>query len=343
MGGVVLGGLTVSAQGLGCMGMSEYYGPGDWDRATATIHRALDLGVQLFDTADIYGSGHNEVLLGRALGDRRAQAVVATKVGIDRSAGDDRRWVRGEPGYLRRSCDASLLRLGIDRIDLYYLHRPPQDVPLEEAVAVMAELVAAGKVGHLGLCEVSADQLRRAHTVHPIAVVQSEYSVWARDVEAVTPTMAALGVGLVAFSPLGRGFLTARLDPTTLGTADSRRGHPRFQGANAVANQQLVGVVEAAAGRLGCTPAQVALAWVQSRGPSLGVAVVAIPGTSHPDRVVENLGALEVVLDAQAVADLDTLAGRVSGPRTGTMQAFGAPAAPPAADPGATDPATGAR
>lgn len=317
---VTLGSLAVSAQGLGCMSMSEHYGPTDWDRATSAIHRALDLGISLLDTADIYGAGHNEVLLGRAIADRRDEAVVATKFGVDRSAGDHRRRVRGEPDYVRRSCDASLLRLGVDHIDLYYLHRPPQDVDLSETVEAMAGLVAAGKVRHLGLCEVDANQLRRAHEVHPITAVQSEYSLWSRDVEAVAPVMAELGVGLVPYSPLGRGFLTGGVAPDSLDEKDSRRGHPRFQGENATANQRLVARIEAAAQSLGVTSAQLALAWVHSRGRELGIPVVPIPGTSSPEHVADNVKALEVVLDDALLAELDPLAQQVSGDRNGALQ-----------------------
>lgn len=313
--------LAVSAQGLGCMSMSEYYGPTDWDRATAAIRRALDLGVSLLDTADIYGAGHNEVLLGRAIAERRDEAVVATKFGIDRSAGDHRRWVRGEPDYVRRSCDASLLRLGVDHIDLYYLHRPPQDVDLAETVEAMAGLVAAGKVRHLGLCEVDADQLRRAHEVHPITAVQSEYSLWSRDVEAVAPAMAERGVGLVAYSPLGRGFLTGDVAPAALGEGDSRRRHPRFQGDNAIANQRLAAAVGAAAQSLGVTSSQLALAWVHARSRRLGVPVVPIPGTGSPEHVADNVKALDIVLEDSVLAELEPLAQQVSGGRNGALQA----------------------
>src|SRR5690242_2501787 len=212
-----LGGLTVSAQGLGCMGMSEWYGATDWDESIATIRTALDEGVTFLDTADVYGAGHNEVLVGRAIADRRGEVQLATKFGIDRSAGDGpARVLRGERAYVKRAAEASLLRLGVDVIDLYYLHRPPQNAEIEETVGAMAELVAEGKVRHLGLSEVDSDLLRRACAVHPITAVQSEYSLWTRDVEQVTPVMAELGVGLVAYSPLGRGFLTGTVDPAAL-------------------------------------------------------------------------------------------------------------------------------
>lgn len=312
--------LVVSAQGLGCMSMSEHYGPRDWDRAMATVQQALDLGVTLLDTADIYGSGHNEVLLGRAIAGRRDQVVVSTKFGVDRSAGDHRRRVRGEPDYVRRSCEASLLRLGVDHIDLYYLHRPPQDVDLAETVGAMAELVEAGKVRHLGLCEVDSDQLRRAHAVHPITAVQSEYSLWTRDVETLAAAMAELGVGLVAYSPLGRGLLTGKVDVSSLGDDDSRRGHPRFQGENAVNNQRLAAAVRTMAEERGVTGAQLALAWVHARNRALGIPVVPIPGTSSPEHVAGNVAAVDVLLDDDALAQLEPVADRVSGDRNGVLQ-----------------------
>ena len=317
---VAFGSLVVSAQGLGCMSMSEHYGPTDWDWATSAVRRALDLGVSLLDTADIYGAGHNEVLLGRAVADRHDEVAVATKFGVDRSAGDHRRWVRGEPDYVRRSCAASLLRLGVEHIDLYYLHRPPQDVDLTETVDAMAGLVAAGKVRHLGLCEVDADQLQRAHDVHPITAVQSEYSLWSREVEALTPVMAELGVGLVAYAPLGRGFLTGGVAPASLGETDSRRGHPRFQGDNATANQRLAATVGAAAQSRGLSSAQLALAWVHARSRRLGVPVVPIPGTSSPQHVTDNVQALDIVLDDTLLAELEPLAEQVSGDRNGDLQ-----------------------
>lgn len=316
----LLGRLAVSAQGLGCMSMSEHYGPTDWDTAIATVHLALDLGVTLFDTADIYGFGHNEVLVGRAISGYRDQVVVSTKFGVDRSLGDEHRRVRGEPDFVRSSCEASLLRLGVDHIDLYYLHRPPQDVELAETVGAMAELVAAGKVRHLGLCEVDADQLRRAQTVHPITAVQSEYSMWAREVETVAPTMAELGVGLVAYSPLGRGQLTGEVDSTQLNAADSRRNHPRFQGDNAVTNQRLVAAVTEIAQRLNVTAAQLALAWVHDRHRQLGVPVVPIPGTSSPGHLADNVAAMDAILDDDVVMDLEQIAEQVSGGRNSRLQ-----------------------
>ena len=225
-----LGDLTVSAQGLGCMGMSEWYGATDWDESIATIHAALDAGVTFLDTADVYGAGHNEVLVGRAIAHRRDEVQLATKFGIDRSGGDGKaRVLRGERSYVKRAGEASLVRLGVEVIDLYYLHRPPQTAEIEETVGAMAELVAEGKVRYLGLSEVDSDLLRRAHAVHPITAVQSEYSLWTRDVENdVLDALRELGVGLVPYSPLGRGFLTGTVDVSALGSNDFRANNPRF-------------------------------------------------------------------------------------------------------------------
>jgi aryl-alcohol dehydrogenase-like predicted oxidoreductase len=312
---ISLGGLTVSAQGLGCMGMSEGYGTTDWDSSVATIRRALDLGVTLIDTADAYGAGHNEVLVGRAITGRRDEVRVATKVGIDRTGGGA--WVlRGEPAYIRRACEASLLRLGVDVIDLYYLHRPPQTARIEESVGAMAELVAEGKVRHLGLSEVDDALLRRAAAVHPIAAVQSEYSLWTRDPETtVLAAMRELGVGLVPYSPLGRGFLTGTIDMATLGATDARRRLPRFADDAADANQAITAAVGAIAGARGVAPAQVALAWVSARSARLGVPVVPIPGTKRVRWLEQNVGALDVDLSADDLAALDPLAEQVVGAR----------------------------
>jgi aryl-alcohol dehydrogenase-like predicted oxidoreductase len=311
-----LGQLTVSAQGLGCMGMSEWYGAADWDEAVATIRRALDLGVTFLDTADIYGAGHNEVLVGRAIAHRRDEVQLATKFGIDRSAGDAHRVVRGEHDYVKRSAEASLLRLGVEVIDLYYLHRPPQTAEIEETVGAMAELVAEGKVAHLGLSEVDDAQLRRAHAVHPITAVQSEYSLWTRDPETtVLPAMRELGVGLVPFSPLGRGFLTGTLDRSSFGSSDFRSRLPRFQGGAADANQAIADAVAAVAERKGVAPAQIALAWVHARAEHLGVPVVPIPGTKRIKWLEQNVGALDVHLDQDDLATLDALGEKVVGAR----------------------------
>jgi aryl-alcohol dehydrogenase-like predicted oxidoreductase len=314
-----LGGLDVSAQGLGCMGMSEYYGPSDWDTSIATIHHALDIGVTFLDTADQYGAGHNEVLVGRAIAGRRDQVQLATKFGIDRSAGDANRIHRGEPAYVKRSCDSSLLRLGVDHIDMYYLHRPPQNVPIEETVGAMAELVAEGKVRFLGLSEVDGDLLRRAYEVHPIAAVQSEYSLWTRDVESTTPVMAELGVGLVPYSPLGRGFLTGAVNVDALHVDDFRARNPRFTGAAGEHNQRLAETVRRVAERLDLQPAQVALAWVYAQSHRLQVPVVPIPGTRNSGRLDQNSAATEVELDEAALQELDRLAGEVMGDRYPTQ------------------------
>ena len=307
-----IGGLEVSAQGLGCMGMSEWYGPADWDSSIATISRALELGVTFLDTANVYGDGHNEVLVGRAIAGRRDEVQLATKFGIDRTAGDDKRVIRGERGYVKRSCESSLLRLGVDHIDLYYLHRPPQTAEIEETVGAMAELVAEGKVRYLGLSEVDEPLLRRAHAVHPIAAVQSEYSLWTRDPEALAPAMAELGIGLVPYSPLGRGYLTGTVDVSSLGAKDFRTRSPRFAGD---ANAAIADTVRRVASRLGAEPAQVALAWVSGQRARLGIPVVPIPGTKRVRWLEQNVGALDLVLDEQALAELDPLGDQVVGAR----------------------------
>ncbi len=313
---VALGDLTVSAQGLGCMGMSEWYGAADWDESIATIHRALDLGVTFIDTADIYGAGHNEVLVGRAIVGRRGEVMLATKFGVDRSGGDDKRVIRGEAGYVKRSCDASLLRLGVDHIDLYYLHRPPQTAEIEETVGAMAELVQQGKVRHLGLSEVDSALLRRAYAVHPITAVQSEYSLWTRDVETtVLDALRELGVGLVPYSPLGRGFLTATLDLTSLGDKDFRSRNPRFAGEAGAANLAIVEAVRDVADAKGAAPAQIALAWVYAQAERLGVPVVPIPGTKRVKWLEQNVAALDIELSADERAVLDPLAQQVVGAR----------------------------
>jgi aryl-alcohol dehydrogenase-like predicted oxidoreductase len=311
-----LGGLTVSAQGLGCMGMSEWYGHTDWDESVATIHRALDLGVTFLDTADIYGAGHNEVLVGQAIAGRRDEVQLATKFGIDRSMGDGRRVRRGEPAYVKRSCESSLLRLGVDVIDLYYLHRPPETVEIEETVGAMGELVAEGKVRYLGLSEVDGALLRRAHAVHPIAAVQSEYSLWTREPEtAVVADMRELRVGLVPYSPLGRGFLTGTVEVAALDGKDFRGHNPRFTGEAGAANQAIAGAVRSVAEVKGVAPAQVALAWVYAQAGRLGVAVVPIPGTKRVKWLEQNVAALDVTLSADELAVLDPLADKVTGSR----------------------------
>ncbi len=311
-----LGELTVSVQGLGAMGMSEWYGPGDWDESIATIHRALDLGVTFIDTADVYGAGHNEVLVGRGISGRRDEVQLATKFGIDRTMGDGQRALRGERAYVKRACEASLTRLGTDVIDLYYVHRPPQTAEIEETAGAMAELVAEGKVRFLGLSEVDGDLLRRAHAVHPITAVQSEYSIWTRDVEKVAiDAMRELGVGLVPYSPLGRGFLTGTVDRSALDANDFRSRNPRFTDEAATANQAIADAVRSVAEAKGVTPAQVALAWVYAQRDRLGVPIVPIPGTKRVKWLEENVAALDVKLAPEDLAILNPLADQVAGAR----------------------------
>ncbi|WP_096304173.1 aldo/keto reductase [Jatrophihabitans sp. GAS493] len=298
------------------MGMSEYYGDTDWESSIATIHAALDAGVTFLDTADIYGTGHNEVLVGRGIVGRRDEVQLATKFGIDRSGGDADRRIRGSAAYVKRACDASLLRLGVDHIDLYYSHRPPQDVEIEETVGAMAELVQAGKVRHLGLSEVDGDLLRRAYAVHPITAVQSEFSLWTREVETqAVDVMRELGVALVAYSPLGRGFLTATIDIASLGSKDFRGVNPRFAGEAGVANQAIADAVAGVAASKGVAPAQVALAWVYAQPERLGVSIVAIPGTKRVKWLEQNIAAMDVQLSASELDELDALASVVVGAR----------------------------
>jgi aryl-alcohol dehydrogenase-like predicted oxidoreductase len=311
-----LGRLTVSMQGLGCMGMSEYYGRRDWHQSVATIHRAIDLGVTFLDTANVYGDGHNEVLVGEAVRGRRGQIQLATKFGIDRTLGPGRWTVRGERDYVIQACESSLMRLGVDAIDLYYLHRPPQTAEIEETVGAMAELVAAGKVRYLGLSEVDGELLRRAYAIHPIAAVQSEYSLWTRDPETVVlAALRELGVGLVPYCPLGRGYLTGRLQPDDLEQSDYRRTSPRLSGEAGVANRAITAAVRRVADKKGVTSAQVALAWVHGQTRRLGIPVVPIPGTKRSQWIEENAGAVELVLDADDLEDLDPLAEQVVGSR----------------------------
>ncbi|WP_055548433.1 aldo/keto reductase [Streptomyces sp. NBRC 110028] len=301
-----LGRLTVAAQGLGCMGMSHGYGDSDDAQSIATIHRALDLGVTLLDTSDFYGFGHNEELIGRALaGGRREQAVVATKFGFANRLGEPTS-IRGDAAYVRQACDASLRRLGTDHIDLYYQHRVDPEVPIEETVGAMAELVQAGKVRHLGLSEASAETIRRAHTVHPIAALQSEWSLWTRDLERETaPVCRELGIGLVPFSPLGRGFLTGRYTSVeNLPETDMRRTQPRFADGNLEQNLAIVDKLNELAAEKGVTAGQLALAWVQHRGDD----VVPIPGTRREKYLEENLAAAAIELSAEELAAIDAAA-----------------------------------
>ncbi len=308
-------GPAVLPLGLGCMGMSEFYGAADDAESIRTIQHALDRGVQLLDTADMYGPHTNERLVGRAIRDRRGDAVVATKFGVVRDPVDPtRRGIDGRPEYVRASCDGSLARLGIDTIDLYYQHRVDPSTPIEETVGAMAELVTAGKVRYLGLSECSAATLRRAHAVHPIAAVQSELSLWTRDAEAeVLPTCRELGVAFVAYSPLGRGFLSGTIkDSTSLEAGDFRRHSPRFQGDNLDKNLALVAALEHRAHEKHVTPAQLALAWVLAHA-----GVIAIPGTRKATRIDENLDALVIPLSPEELVELDGLfaPGAVSGER----------------------------
>jgi aryl-alcohol dehydrogenase-like predicted oxidoreductase len=311
------GGLRVSAVGLGCMGMSEFYDPKQMDDAESVrvIHRFLDAGGSLLDTADMYGVGRNEELVGRAIRDRRDRVVLATKFGNVRGPKGEFVGVRGDRQYVKDACDASLRRLGVDHIDLYYQHRVDPNTPIEETVGAMAELVHAGKVRHLGLSEAAPATIRRAAKVHPIAALQTEYSLWSRDPEAeVLPTVRELGIGFVAYSPLGRGFLTGQFKRfEDLPADDYRRNSPRFQGENFRKNLDLVTKVGALAKAKGCTPGQLALAWVLAQGPD----VVPIPGTKRVKYLDENLGALTVTLTADERRQIDAIlpAGAAAGER----------------------------
>lgn len=323
-------GLEVSALGLGCMGMSQSYGSGDEAESVATIHRALELGVTFLDTADVYGPHTNEELVGRALAGRRDEVVLATKFGIVRDPGGPLRGVRGDPSYVRECCEASLRRLGTDVIDLYYQHRADPDVPIEDTVGAMAELVAAGKVRHLGLSEVAPDTLGRAAATHPIAALQSEWSLWSRDLEdEALPVARELGVGVVPYSPLGRGFLTGAItSPDDFAEDDFRRTQPRFQGDNFQRNLDMVTRAGDLAVEKGCTPAQLALAWVLAKGDD----VVPIPGTKRRSYLEENVSSLDVELDEQDIARIEEVAprGAVAGDRYPDMRWVGG-TTPPAA------------
>jgi aryl-alcohol dehydrogenase-like predicted oxidoreductase len=296
-------GPEVSALGLGCMGMSEFYGPSDEVESIATIHRALALGVDFLDTADMYGAGKNEELVGLAIRDRRDQVILATKFGNVRGPKGEFLGVNGRPEYVKQACEQSLKRLGLDHIDIYYQHRVDPQTPIEDTVGAMADLVHEGKVRFLGLSEAAPATIRRASVVHPIAALQTEYSLWARDPEGqILETCRELGIGFVAYSPLGRGFLTGRFQtPDDIPPDDWRRHHPRFEGENFSRNLHLAEAVRRIAGEIGCTPAQLALAWVLAQGKD----IVPIPGTKHRCYLEENLGALDVRLTAEHLRRLD--------------------------------------
>ncbi|MEU6737099.1 aldo/keto reductase [Streptomyces physcomitrii] len=316
-------GPEVGIQGLGCMGMSWAYGPTDADEARATLERALELGVTLFDTADVYGSGENEKFLAPFLAAHREEVVLATKYSLTIDPQDpSRRTIRNDPAYIRQSIEGSLGRLGVEAVDLYYMHRRDVNVPIEESVGAMAELVREGKVKHLGLSEVTAGELRAAQEVHPIAAVQSEWSLFSRDIErAVVPAAAELGVALVPYSPLGRGFLTGSFvnAEKDLSQDDFRRTQPRFTGDNAAANAALLAPLHEIAKARSASAGQIALAWVQQQAQVHGLTVVPIPGTRKRSRVEENTEATRLVLTAEELAALEPLAGEVAGERYADM------------------------
>ncbi|QNG20364.1 aldo/keto reductase [Rhodococcus triatomae] len=310
-------GLVVSAQGYGAMSVAPVYGPVDPAEALATLHHSLDIGVTFLDTANVYGQGASERAVGEILKTRRDEVQLATKFGLVGNIATGRRGIDGSPSHVATYLDESLERLGVDSVDLYYLHRVDPNVPVEDTVGAIAELVQAGKVRHIGLSEATGDELRRAHAVHPIAAIQSEWSIWSRDVENhVVPAAAELGIGFVPYSPVGRGYLAGSYDPAALGESDLRHRFPRFAPDAIPANAKVLEIVRTVAAEAGATPAQVSLAWLYEKGRQLGLPVVPIPGTRFAERVAENARAVDVALTPEQIARLDELADLTVGHRS---------------------------